>query len=43
MGIDLKVIDCTMGGHTLVEKSVIEDFNSKSQLIVHESQEALFF
>ena len=37
------VISCVMDNNTLVQKSHIENFNTHSQLIVNESQEALFF
>lgn len=39
----LDVISCVMDNTTLVQKSHIENFNAKSQLIVNESQEALFY
>ena len=38
-----EVISCTMDNSTLVQKSHIENFNNHSQLIVYESQEALFY
>lgn len=48
MGIDLNnnsldVIKCVTNNDVLVTKSEIENFNTKSQLIVNESQEALFY
>ncbi|MCL2156677.1 MAG: SPFH domain-containing protein [Methanobrevibacter sp.] len=44
MNLDLlKVIKFEGDDHTLVWKHPEEDFNTKSQLIVHESQEAIFF
>jgi membrane protease subunit (stomatin/prohibitin family) len=39
----LDVIKCVSQNFVLVEKSTVEDFNTKSQLIVNESQEALFY
>ena len=39
----LEVISCVMDNSTLVQKSHIENFNNHSQLIVNESQEALFY
>ena len=39
----LSVISSELDNGTLVSKSHIEDFNAKSQLVVYESQEALFF
>lgn len=39
----LDVISYEGGNDILVHHSLIEDFNSKSQLIVNESQEALFY
>ncbi|MBQ7318688.1 MAG: SPFH domain-containing protein [Clostridia bacterium] len=39
----LDVIKCVSQNYVLVEKSTVEDFNTKSQLIVNESQEALFY
>ena len=39
----LDVIKCESDNNSLVIKSHIENFNSKSQLIVNESQEALFY
>lgn len=39
----LDVIKCESSNKTLVEKFPHEDFNTMSQLIVHESQEALLF
>lgn len=39
----LDVISCEMDNDTLVKRSEIDNFNFKSQLIVHESQEAIFF
>jgi len=39
----LSVISQEMQNDQLVVRSHIEDFNAKSQLIVHESQEAVFF
>ncbi|MBE6644966.1 MAG: SPFH domain-containing protein [Ruminococcaceae bacterium] len=39
----LDVIKCEMDNNTLVVKSTVENFNAKSQLIVNESQEALFY
>ena len=38
-----EVIRCVMDNSTLVQKSHIENFNNHSQLIVNESQEALFY
>ncbi len=40
---ELHVISSEMNNSTLVLKSHVEDFNAKSQLVVYESQEALFF
>ena len=40
---DFEVISCITDNNTLVKKSHIENFNTQSQLIVYESQEALFF
>lgn len=40
---NLDVIKCVTQNDVLVEKSVVENFNTKSQLIVNESQEALFY
>ena len=39
----LDIISCEMSNDVLVQRSHIQDFNAKSQLIVHESQEAIFF
>lgn len=39
----LNVISQEMNNDQLVMKNYIEDFNTKSQLIVYESQEAIFF
>lgn len=39
----LDVIKCETSNDVLVTKSVVENFNTKSQLIVNESQEALFY
>ena len=39
----LDVIKCVTGNDVLVTKSGIENFNTKSQLIVNEAQEALFY
>ena len=39
----LDVIKCETGNNVLVTKSSIENFNTKSQLIVNEAQEALFY
>ena len=39
----LDVIKCESSNKTLVQKFPHEDFNTMSQLIVHESQEALLF
>ena len=39
----LDIVKCEMSNETLVQRSEIKDFNAKSQLIVHESQEAIFF
>ena len=39
----LDVIKCISPNFVLVEKSTVENFNTKSQLIVNESQEALFY
>lgn len=39
----LDVIKCETTNDSLVTKSKIENFNTKSQLIVNESQEALFY
>lgn len=39
----LDIVRCEMSNETLVQRSEIKDFNAKSQLIVHESQEAIFF
>lgn len=39
----LDVIKCEMDNEQLVVKSHVENFNAKSQLIVNESQEALFY
>ena len=39
----LDVIKCVSQNFLLVEKSTVENFNTKSQLIVNESQEALFY
>ena len=39
----LDVIKCVSQNYVLVEKSTVEDFNTKSQLIVNEAQEALFY
>ena len=38
-----EVISCITDNNTLVKKSDIENFNTQSQLIVNESQEALFY
>jgi membrane protease subunit (stomatin/prohibitin family) len=38
-----EVISCVTDNSTLVQKSNIENFNTQSQLIVNESQEALFY
>ena len=38
-----EVISCVTDNNTLVKKSYIENFNTQSQLIVNESQEALFY
>ena len=43
MGNLLDVIKYEGDNETLVHKSYIEDFNSKSQLIVNEAQEAIFY
>lgn len=43
MSNTLSIIQNEMDNSTLAAKSHIEDFNAKSQLVVHESQEALFF
>ena len=43
MGQVLAVISGKGDNETLVWKHPIEDFNFGSQLIVHESQEAIFF
>ena len=40
---NLDGIKCVTQNDVLVEKSVVENFNTKSQLIVNESQEALFY
>ena len=39
----LEVIKNEMDNNTLVVKSTVENFNTKTQLIVNESQEALFY
>ena len=39
----LDIISCQMSNEVLVQRSHIKDFNAKSQLVVHESQEAIFF
>lgn len=39
----LSLISSELDNSTLVAKNHIEDFNAKSQLVVYESQEALFF
>ena len=39
----LRLIECDKGNDIFVWKSPIEDFNYGSQLVVHESQEAIFF
>ena len=39
----LSLISSELDNATLVAKNHVEDFNAKSQLIVYESQEALFF
>lgn len=39
----LDIISCELPSDVLVQRSEIKDFNAKSQLIVHESQEAIFF
>lgn len=39
----LDIVSCEMTNDVLVQRSEIKDFNAKSQLIVHESQEAIFF
>ena len=39
----LDIISCELTNDVLVHRSNIKDFNAKSQLIVHESQEAIFF
>ena len=38
-----EIISCVTDNNTLVKKSLIENFNTQSQLIVNESQEALFY
>jgi membrane protease subunit (stomatin/prohibitin family) len=43
MGNELSVIKCETDNFQLVHKSTIENFNAKSQLIVNEAQEALFY
>lgn len=43
MANELHVISCETNNSQLVVRSHIQDFNTKSQLIVYESQEALFF
>lgn len=43
MAFHLDVISAELSGGVLVQKSHVEDFNTKSQLIVNESQEALFY
>ncbi len=43
MSNKLNVISAATDNGTLVVRSVIENFNAGSQLIVHEEQEALFF
>ena len=43
MGNELSVIKCETDNFQLVTKSTIENFNAKSQLVVNESQEALFY
>ena len=40
---EFDVISCVTDNNTLVKKSHIENFNTQSQLIVNESQEALFY
>lgn len=39
----LDIISCEMSNDVLVQRSHIKDFNAKSQLVVAESQEAIFF
>jgi len=39
----LDVIKCETDNNMLITKSTVENFNTKSQLIVNESQEALFY
>lgn len=39
----LDVIKCEMSNNVLVERSTVENFNTLSQLVVNESQEALFY
>ena len=43
MAFQLDVISAELSAGVLVQKSNVEDFNTKSQLIVNESQEALFY
>ena len=43
MNNQFSVISCEFSNNLLVQKSYVEDFNNKSQLIVYESQEALFY
>ena len=43
MGNQLQIIKCVTDNTQIVTKSKIEDFNTNSQLIVNESQEALFY
>lgn len=43
MGIALEVIECLMDNSTFVMKHECEDFNTLSQLVVRETQEAVFF
>lgn len=39
----ISIISCEMQHNQLVSRSFVEDFNAKSQLIVDQSQEAIFF
>ena len=38
-----QIVNYEGGGNTFIWKSPVEDFNTGTQLIVHESQEAIFF
>lgn len=43
MGNELQIIKCVTDNSQLVTKSTIENFTTNSQLIVNESQEAIFY